>query len=162
MSPHIGEMDSPRSLDVFERVVTDLQALYGVRAERIISDAHPGYRTHRWAQQQGLPVDTVWHHEAHASAVVGEYGVTEDCLVFTWDGVGLGADGNLWGGEALFGRAAAWQRVASLRSFRSPGVVNAPVVSPGGAQRLCCGNAAGILRMHPIRTDWLGLRGNAA
>ena len=29
VSPHIGEMDSPRSLAVFERVAADLQALYG-------------------------------------------------------------------------------------------------------------------------------------
>jgi hydrogenase maturation protein HypF len=42
-------------------------------------------------------------------------------LVFTWDGVGLGEDGTLWGGEALFGRAGAWRRVASLRPFRLPG-----------------------------------------
>ena len=35
VSPHIGEMDSPRSLDVFEQVANDLQALYGVAATRI-------------------------------------------------------------------------------------------------------------------------------
>ena len=45
VSPHIGEMDSPRSLDVFEQVASDLQALYGVRATRVVCDAHPGYTT---------------------------------------------------------------------------------------------------------------------
>jgi hydrogenase maturation protein HypF len=47
VSPHIGEMDSPRSLDVFERVAGDLQALYGVSAVRMACDAHPGYTTRR-------------------------------------------------------------------------------------------------------------------
>lgn len=42
-------------------------------------------------------------------------------LCFTWDGVGLGADGTLWGGEALLGRPGAWTRVASFRPFRLPG-----------------------------------------
>jgi hydrogenase maturation protein HypF len=121
VSPHIGEMDSPRSLDVFEQVANDLQGLYGVRASRIVCDAHPGYTTHRWAQRQGLPVDTVWHHEAHASAVAAEFDRPGDWLMFAWDGVGLGRDGTLWGGEALVGRPGNWTRQASLRTFRLPG-----------------------------------------
>jgi len=121
VSPHIGEMDSPRSLDIFERVATDLQALYGVEAARIAADAHPGYTTRRWAERQGLPLETVWHHEAHASAVVAEAGRGGAWLVFAWDGVGLGRDGALWGGEAFVGQPGAWQRFASLRTFRLPG-----------------------------------------
>ena len=121
VSPHIGEMDSPHSLDVFAQVAADLQALYGVRAERIVCDAHPGYTTHRWARGQGIPVVETWHHEAHASAVAAEYDRPGDWLVFTWDGVGLGRDGTLWGGEAFLGLPGAWRRFASLRPFRLPG-----------------------------------------
>ena len=121
VSPHIGEMDSPRSLDVFERVAGDLQALYGVTARRIACDAHPGYTTRRWAERQGLPCETVWHHEAHASAVAAEFDREGDWLLLSWDGVGLGRDGALWGGEAFIGRPGGWQRFASLRPFRLPG-----------------------------------------
>jgi hydrogenase maturation protein HypF len=121
VSPHIGEMDSPRSLAVFEQVAADLQALYGVTAESLICDAHSGYTTHRWAKAQGLPVTEVWHHEAHASALTGESRVAGSWLVFAWDGVGLGSDGTLWGGETLAGSPGRWQRVASLRPFRLPG-----------------------------------------
>ncbi len=122
LSPHIGEMDSPRSLTVFERVINDLQSIYGISAERLVCDAHPGYTTHRWARgQTTLPVEPVWHHHAHASAVAAEFGGRGSWLVFTWDGVGLGEDGTLWGGEALLGTAGHWQRVASLRPFRLPG-----------------------------------------
>ncbi|MBT8093408.1 MAG: carbamoyltransferase HypF [Gammaproteobacteria bacterium] len=121
VSPHIGEMDSPRSLDVFEQVAADLQSLYGVQAERIVCDAHPGYTTHRWARRQDLPVEEVWHHEAHASALAAEIDRPGEWLVFAWDGVGLGRDGTLWGGEAFAGRAGAWRRFASLRPLRLPG-----------------------------------------
>jgi hydrogenase maturation protein HypF len=121
VSPHIGEMDSPRSLAVFEQVAQDLQDLYGVQATRIVCDAHPGYTTHRWAREQTLPVEHVWHHEAHASAVAAERHLLEQSLIFTWDGVGLGDDGTLWGGEALLGRPGAWRRICSLRPFNLPG-----------------------------------------
>ena len=121
VSPHIGEMDSPRSLAVFEQVAQDLQALYGVQATRIVCDAHPGYTTHRWARRQDLPVDIVWHHAAHASAAAAECGLTGRSLIFTWDGIGYGEDDTLWGGEALLGTPGAWRRVCSLRTFRLPG-----------------------------------------
>ncbi len=121
VSPHIGEMDSPRSLAVFEQVAADLQALYGVTARKIVCDAHSGYTTHQWARRQPLPVATVWHHEAHASAVAAEFARPGQWLMFAWDGVGLGSDGTLWGGEALLGSAGDWRRVCSLRPFRLPG-----------------------------------------
>ena len=121
VSPHVGEMDSPRSLAVFEQVADDLQSLYGVRAERIVCDAHPGYTTHRWAKDQSLPVETVWHHHAHASAMAAEVAAPGSWLVFAWDGTGMGEDGSLWGGEALLGQPGRWRRVCSMRPFRLPG-----------------------------------------
>jgi hydrogenase maturation protein HypF len=121
MSPHIGEMDSARSLAVFEQTIEDLQRLYNVKVEQLVCDAHPGYTTSRWARNQGLPLYTVFHHHAHASSAYYECAAGEPMLVFTWDGVGLGVDGSLWGGEALLGVPGEWQRVASMRPFHLPG-----------------------------------------
>jgi len=121
VSPHIGDMGSERSMEVFEQVAADLQALYGVRAEALACDAHPGYATARWARRQGLPVEEVLHHHAHAAALAAEAAVTGPLLVFAWDGVGYGGDGTLWGGEAFLGRPGSWHRVASFRPFRLPG-----------------------------------------
>ena len=124
LSPHIGEMHAARSLAVFEQTVADLRRLYKVEAEQLVCDAHPGYTTSRWAAQQGLPVHRVYHHHAHAAAACYDAGVCdrgEPILVFTWDGVGYGADGTLWGGEALLGRPGDWRRVASMRPFHLPG-----------------------------------------
>ncbi|MDE2148930.1 MAG: carbamoyltransferase HypF [Gammaproteobacteria bacterium] len=121
ISPHIGELQSPRSRNVFEQVAQDLQDLYGVRAQLLACDAHPDFPNSRWARASGLPVVPVFHHAAHASAVFGEYPADEAMLCFTWDGVGYGEDGTLWGGEALYGRPGAWRRVASFRPFKLPG-----------------------------------------
>ncbi|MEW6645718.1 MAG: carbamoyltransferase HypF [Pseudomonadota bacterium] len=121
ISPHIGDLDAPRALAVFAQVAADLQQLYGVQAQHLVCDAHPGYASSRWARQSGLPVQAVQHHHAHAGAVYGEHAGRGDWLVFTWDGTGLGSDGTLWGGEALCGRPGRWQRVGSLRPFHLPG-----------------------------------------
>ncbi len=121
VSPHIGDLDAPRSLEVFARTAADLQSLYGVQAEVIVSDAHGGYASARWAQAQALERIAVWHHHAHAGALAGEFAHESHWLTFTWDGVGLGEDGTLWGGEALYGGPGAWRQVASMRHFFLPG-----------------------------------------
>jgi len=121
ISPHIGELEAPRSLDVFSQVICDLQQLYRVTAKRLVCDAHPGYASTRWAHQDGRTVSEVLHHHAHASAIAGEYPDESHWLVFTWDGTGYGADGTIWGGETFYGHAANWQRVASLRPYALPG-----------------------------------------
>jgi len=121
LSPHIGDLGTPRSLEIFEQVIADLQQLYGVAARAIACDAHPGYASSRWAARQALPLQRVYHHHAHASALAWEGGLDKTWLTFTWDGVGLGEDGTLWGGEALLGRPNAWKRVASFKPFRLPG-----------------------------------------
>jgi hydrogenase maturation protein HypF len=126
ISPHIGDLDSPRSMLVFNQVIEDLQQLYQTSARSVVCDAHPGYASSHWATKTDLPVNRVLHHHAHASALVLDYwadyqSTADDWLVFTWDGVGYGADNTLWGGEALYGRPGNWQRVASMLPFYLPG-----------------------------------------
>jgi hydrogenase maturation protein HypF len=134
ISPHIGEMNSIRSIQVFETSIADLQKLYGVQAEVIICDAHPGYTTSHWANKQNLPLHTVLHHHAHASAAYyenipaeGSIGKCDtdknqrELIVFSWDGTGYGDDGTLWGGETFVGRPGHWIRRASMRPFYLPG-----------------------------------------
>jgi hydrogenase maturation protein HypF len=122
VSPHIGDMGTLRSEQVFAQVAEDLQRLYDVRAEIVLSDAHPDYATTRWARTSGLAHEPVQHHRAHASALAAEHGrMDTSAIVFAWDGVGYGDDGTLWGGETFLGTPGHWQRAAHLRPFRLPG-----------------------------------------
>jgi len=126
ISPHIGDLDSPRSMDVFEKTIADLQKLYRVEASTLACDAHPAYASTRWALNSNLPVTKIQHHKAHASALVLENWDTdqdnsEPWLIFCWDGTGYGDDGNIWGSEAFYGHPGDWQRVASFRQFKLPG-----------------------------------------
>ncbi len=121
LSPHIGELDTLRSLDTLAQVAADLQRLYQVQATRLIVDRHPGYGYRRFARDSGLPLAEVWHHRAHASALAWEFPQVHEWIVFAWDGVGLGEDGTLWGGEAFTGAPGSWKHAASMRPFRLPG-----------------------------------------
>jgi hydrogenase maturation protein HypF len=181
VSPHVGSMASTRSLEVFAQVAADLQRLYGVEARAVVCDAHPGYATSRWARRSGLPLTRVAHHAAHASALAAEHGIGArgamaladrpaippggPLLVFCWDGLGLGEDGTLWGGETLLGRPGAWRRVASLRPFRLPGGDRAAVQPWRSAASLCwhagldaqapdCGGPEGFADGELLRQAW--------
>ncbi len=137
ISPHIGDLGSLRSRQVFEQTINDLQRLYDIDASRIVCDAHRGYASTRWAKRSGKPCVEVFHHHAHASAVAGEFCNEPRWLVFAWDGTGYGEDGTLWGGEALLGRPGAWRRVASMRRFGLPGGDKAGIESWRTAASLC-------------------------
>ena len=121
ISPHVGDQGSVRSARVFDSVAEGLQQLYGVRAARIVCDTHPGFSTNTWARRQKLPIETVQHHHAHASALAGEYALESPALMFAWDGVGLGEEGVLWGGEALYGMPGQWRRLGSFRPLKLAG-----------------------------------------
>jgi len=121
ISPHISDLDSLRGQQVFQQVIKDLQQLYQIQPEIIICDAHPGYFSTRWANQQQQDIHTVLHHHAHAGCIAGDYPHIDKWLCFSWDGTGFGEDGSLWGGEAFYGKPSQWSRVASFRPFFLPG-----------------------------------------
>ena len=121
ISPHLGDLSSSRALETFHRVVKDMGALLGQIPNAVICDSHPDYRSARWAEGCGLPLIRVPHHYAHASALFEETGQNQPMLVFTFDGLGYGPDGTLWGGEVLWGQPGAWRRVAGLRQLKLPG-----------------------------------------
>lgn len=120
ISPHIGDLTSPRSMAVFTQVIEDYQKLYQISPQKILCDSHPNYASTRWALKSGLPVQKIFHHQAHTAAVIGEIN-RENGLIFSWDGVGLGEDGNLWGGETFYYSKGSFQRVATFKAFRLVG-----------------------------------------
>lgn len=121
ISPHLGDLDTPRGFDQFVRLADDLPRLHGAQPAALVCDRHPGFAGTQWARRQRRPIIAVQHHHAHASALACEHPDVTRWLIFTWDGVGYGEDATLWGGEAFHGAPGAWRRVASFRPFRPPG-----------------------------------------
>ncbi len=116
--PHVGDLHSPRARAAFSNAIEGLQAFLDVVPARVATDRHPDYASSLWAA--GRPCVAVQHHHAHVAACLAEHGV-DAARGLAWDGVGLGDDGALWGGEVLDVSPAGYRRVAALRPFPLPG-----------------------------------------
>jgi hydrogenase maturation protein HypF len=89
----------------------------------VAHDLHPEYLSTKFATDLDLPARPVQHHHAHIASCLAEHGRSEPVLGLAFDGLGMGDDGTLWGGELLVADLAGYERVGHLR----------PVVLPGGA-----------------------------
>ncbi len=118
VSQHIGDLDDLATQAALSASEAHLEELTGVRPECLVADAHPGYRSSRWARQQaaGREVRTVQHHHAHVASVMGEHGLGSDDTVIgvALDGTGYGTDGAIWGGEVLVAGYKSFRRAAHL------------------------------------------------
>lgn len=127
LSQHIGDTENLTTLAVLARTVATLTSLQRVEPEAIVSDAHPGYLSRRWASEEatrrGVAHLVVQHHHAHLASLLAEHGwpADEPVLGVTFDGTGYGTDGAIWGGEFLLGGYASVARVASLAPVQLPG-----------------------------------------
>ena len=125
LSQHIGGLDNPAAIAFQEEAVAHLTAILAVTPEVVAHDLHPDYPSSRlavsYAAERGIPAIAVAHHQAHLAALAGEYGITGPLLGLAVDGVGLGPDGGLWGGELLEIEGTACRRLGHLRPLALPG-----------------------------------------
>lgn len=84
-------------------------------------DLHPDFFASRIAIVSGLIPIPVQHHHAHMAAVIAERRIDGPSIGVTFDGMGLGDDGGLWGGEFLAGDLAGFERVGHLGPVAQPG-----------------------------------------
>ncbi len=125
LSQHVGDMDDLATYDALTDIETHLEELTGVEPQVLVCDAHPGYRSSRWAREHAdaRPLTRVQHHHAHIAAVMGEHGLGRDdrCIGIAFDGTGYGSDGAVWGGEVLVGGYKSFHRAAHLAYVPLPG-----------------------------------------
>ena len=121
LSQHIGDLETLEARHAFERAINDLCRLYSFKPEAVVCDLHPDYASTHWAEQSGLPVIRVQHHQAHVASCAAENHVEGPYLGVSWDGTGYGLDGAIWGGEFFRVENNQYERIAHLRSFNLPG-----------------------------------------
>ena len=93
--------------------LAQLSRVVGVTPRVVAHDLHPGYLSTQYAA--ALPVERrigVQHHHAHVASCAAEHGVTGRYIGVAYDGLGLGDDGTLWGGEVLVADLVSYRRVA--------------------------------------------------
>ena len=125
VSQHLGDLDNPATCEAFEHTVDHLLNVLGVEPAIVARDLHPDFHssTHaaRLATGRGIPCLAVQHHHAHIAAIVAEHRIEGPVLGLALDGVGLGEDGGIWGGELLRVEDARCQRLGHLSELRLPG-----------------------------------------
>jgi len=121
LSHHLGDLEEPGTIDAFEAAIADYSALFAHAPAAIALDLHPGYHATRHglalAEARGLPVQRVQHHHAHMAAAMAEAGWcrADGAVVgLILDGLGLGDDGTIWGGEILVGDYISARRAGRL------------------------------------------------
>ncbi len=125
LSPHIGDLEHPLSVEVHRAAARDLVEFFRVTPEVLACDLHPDYASSRHAAELAarwnVPLIQVQHHHAHIAACMVENNLDGPVLGLAWDGTGYGTDGAIWGGETLVCEGANFSRVAHLQPFKLPG-----------------------------------------
>jgi len=116
-SPYIGDLDSIKSCEFFERTLRVFKRLYDFAPEVIVCDKHPNYFTTQWAKKQKCEVYQVQHHYAHILSCMFEHDIWHKVLGVAWDGTGYGDDGTVWGGEFFVCDRKEYKRVAYFEPF---------------------------------------------
>ncbi|HEX4502057.1 MAG TPA: carbamoyltransferase HypF [Scandinavium sp.] len=104
LSQHLGDLAQGGVETQWGNALALMQSVYAFTPERVVVDAHEGYRSVQWGKALAIPCDTVLHHHAHAAACMAEHGWPldgGDVIALTLDGIGMGENGALWGGECL-------------------------------------------------------------
>jgi len=144
VSQHLGDLEDARTSDAWEHSLALYRSLYQHQPQALVVDLHPDYRCtrfgHGWARRDGIDIHEVQHHHAHIASVMADNAWSRDAgpvLGIALDGLGMGSDGTLWGGEFLRADYGGFERLAHLQ----------PVPLPGGTRAL----------LEPWRNTWAHL-----
>ncbi len=124
LSQHLGDLNDDGALAQWQRALTAMQDLWQFTPERVVTDAHPGYRSTQLGAEMPLPQTRVLHHHAHAAACMAEHGWPRDggdVITLVLDGIGQGQNGALWGGECLRVNYRDCERLGGLPAVALPG-----------------------------------------
>ncbi|ENO89837.1 hydrogenase maturation protein HypF, partial [Thauera phenylacetica B4P] len=125
--PNLGDLDNADACRAVEPAALALLAQAAAPVRAIAHDLHPDFHSTRvacaLAARLGVPAIGVQHHHAHVGAVLAEHGRFDarPVLGLALDGVGLGTDGQAWGGELLWVAGGEFVRLGHLRPLRLPG-----------------------------------------
>jgi hydrogenase maturation protein HypF len=133
VSQHQGDLEDLATFEDYQQNLQLYTSLYDHQPQLLACDLHPEYLSTQLAQdqseRQNLPLMEIQHHHAHIASCLVDNHVplsTLPVLGITLDGLGLGADGTLWGGEFLLADYCHFHRLARLK----------PVAMIGGVQAI--------------------------
>ena len=122
--PHLGDLDNPLTLAHEDEALRTYLRLFRTEPTTVAADLHPDYTStrlaERWWNSGGRAV-RVQHHHAHIASVLAEHGLRGTVIGVAFDGVGLGPDQSIWGGEFLLCDERSYRRAGHITPVRQPG-----------------------------------------
>ena len=126
MSQYIGDLKNIETLRFYEEAFDRFGRMFRFTPELIVHDLHPDYLSTRFARELserlgGVPMIAVQHHHAHVASVMLDHNLEGEVIGFSIDGMGLGADGNIWGAEIMIASYKDYKRVSHFEYMPLPG-----------------------------------------
>lgn len=125
LSQHIGDTANEQVRSQLSENLELFQNIYQFKPDIIAVDAHPGYFSSsigkQLAEQQQIPTIEVLHHHAHIVSVMAEHNCNKPVIGLALDGIGMGENGQLWGGECLLVDYQHSQYLGGLPAVALPG-----------------------------------------
>jgi hydrogenase maturation protein HypF len=126
LSQHMGDLENAATADDVRHNLALYTQFYAHQPQAIAVDLHPEYlSTKHGVEIAGArPVVPVQHHHAHIAACMVENGRPLEAplaLGIAMDGLGMGDDGTIWGGEFLMCNYRSYRRVGMLKPVALPG-----------------------------------------
>lgn len=125
LSQHIGDTANEQVRSQLSENLALFQNIYQFKPDIIAVDAHPGYFSSsigkQLAEQQQITPIEVLHHHAHIVSVMAEHHCNKPVIGLALDGIGMGENGQLWGGECLLVDYQHSQYLGGLPAVALPG-----------------------------------------
>ena len=124
-----GDLDSTDACLALKKTVSDWCTEKSTPIAALACDLHPDfYSSHvavATAKKNGVPAVAVQHHHAHIASAIAARDIQKNVIGVALDGMGLGNDNTLWGGEILHVgggiNAHQWSRLTHLQAIALPG-----------------------------------------
>jgi len=132
LSQHMGDLENAETLLDYEKNLSLYQQLFNHQPGVIAIDKHLEYISSKLGRQKAeteqLCLIEVAHHHAHVSACLADNNWPIEggkVLGVVLDGLGLGQDDKLWGGEFLLADYNSCQRLGSFKPIALLGATKA-------------------------------------
>jgi hydrogenase maturation protein HypF len=125
LSQYIGDLKNIETYNFYEESYSRFSDLFRFKPQKIACDLHPDYLSTKFAKkladENHLELIKIQHHHAHIAAVMAEYHLDEKVIGVCFDGVGLGTDGHIWGGEFMIADYSGFDRIFHFTPVKMAG-----------------------------------------
>jgi hydrogenase maturation protein HypF len=125
ISEYIGDLGHYDTFLKFEKTIGNYFKIFNFKPDVVLFDKHPQYESSRYSKmfmdsQSNIHFQDIQHHKAHFSALLGEknlWETPEKILGIIWDGMGYGAENEIWGGEFFTYQNNSMERIGHLEYY---------------------------------------------